>query len=213
MKIETGYLPNLGIVQSKLDSNIIEKLWNLVEKAKKDNINIKESLAGNITSSLMLDLKESSFLNASIVDLLDEYKKNLGTPFKGLRAVEVNTKFNLDSLWVNFQYQNEFNPSHNHSGGFSFVIWLKIPTEFEQQSKLKIARESSDKTKISNFVLIYTDILGQIRECVYKMGSDKEGVILFFPASLKHQVYPFYGSDAVRVSVSGNIGVIQEDLK
>jgi hypothetical protein len=61
MKIETGYLPNLGIVQSKLDSNIIEKLWNLVEKAKKDNINIKESLAGNITSSLMLDLKESSF--------------------------------------------------------------------------------------------------------------------------------------------------------
>jgi hypothetical protein len=45
------------------------------------------------------------------------------------------------------------------------------------------------------------------------MGSDKEGVILLFPSSLKHQVYPFYESDGVRVSVSGNIGVIQEDLK
>ena len=29
--------------------------------------------------------------------------------------------------------------------------------------------------------------------------------MLFFPAMLKHQVYPFYGTEEERVTISGNI--------
>jgi hypothetical protein len=35
-------------------------------------------------------------------------------------------------------------------------------------------------------------------------------MMVFFPAQLLHQVYPFYESDEVRVSVAGNIGVFKK---
>ena len=37
-------------------------------------------------------------------------------------------------LVVQFLFQNEFNPMHDHTGTYSFVIWLKIPTNFKEQS-------------------------------------------------------------------------------
>ena len=35
-------------------------------------------------------------------------------------------------------------------------------------------------------------------------------MMLFFPARLKHQVYPFYDNDGERISVSGNISLDTE---
>jgi hypothetical protein len=32
-----------------------------------------------------------------------------------------------------------------------------------------------------------------------------EGKIAFFPSKLSHCVYPFYSSDGIRISISGNI--------
>ena len=37
------------------------------------------------------------------------------------------------------------------------------------------------------------------------MEPDLEGTMLFFPAQLQHGVYPFYESDEVRISISGNV--------
>ena len=42
----------------------------------------------------------------------------------------------LDKFWVNYQYKTEFNPYHDHSGVYSFAIWLKIPYDWEDQHKL-----------------------------------------------------------------------------
>ena len=38
--------------------------------------------------------------------------------------------------WVNYQYQTEFNPEHAHTGITSFVIWMKIPTHYQDQHNL-----------------------------------------------------------------------------
>jgi hypothetical protein len=39
----------------------------------------------------------------------------------------------------------------------------------------------------------------------FSLSPEDEGRILFFPATLQHQVYPFYGTEEERVTISGNI--------
>ena len=114
----------------------------------------------------------------------------------------------VNSLWVNFQRQTEFNPMHDHAGVYSFVIWMQIPTSFEEQRKLPIAINSNASTQISNFAFTYTDILGNICSFIYNMEKQAEGFMVLFPASLHHLVNPFYNNDGERISISGNISVV-----
>ena len=39
------------------------------------------------------------------------------------------------------------------------------------------------------------------------MSSNLEGIMLFFPSNLNHQVYPFYKCNEKRISIAGNIGL------
>ena len=113
-------------------------------------------------------------------------------------------KLHMHNWWVNYQNQTEFNPLHAHSGVYSFVIWMKIPTNYEDQKKLPMASQSNSSA-ISNFLFTYTDILGTIRSMSYEMSPEVEGTMILFPSSLNHEVYPFYNCNETRVSVSGNI--------
>ena len=106
-------------------------------------------------------------------------------------------------MWVNYQKQTEFNPRHHHTGIYSFVVWMKIPTNFEDQRKLKIAESTSNF--ISNFCFDYKNMLGHETGSVYPMSPEMEGVMLFFPSELNHAVYPFYNCDEERISISGNL--------
>ena len=120
----------------------------------------------------------------------------------------------MQKLWVNYQKENEFNPLHDHTGIYSFVIWMKIPTNHFEQNKNPISLDSNSH-KISVFDFQYTDMLGSIRNYAYEMSPKVEGTMLFFPATLKHQVYPFYNCDEERVSISGNVcldtSIIQDE--
>ena len=106
-------------------------------------------------------------------------------------------------MWVNYQKQTEFNPRHNHTGIYSFVVWMKIPTNFKDQRKFKIAESNS--SMISNFVFDYKNMLGHETGSIYEMSPKMEGMMLFFPSELNHAVYPFYNCDEERISVSGNL--------
>ena len=113
---------------------------------------------------------------------------------------------------MNFQNQNEFNPVHNHGGIVSFVIWMKIPTHYEEQHALPISA-NSNAPSASDFQFTYSDMLGNHQDYRIKMGDFQEGWILVFPAQLRHQVYPFFECDEQRVSISGNIAWNSVDLK
>ena len=202
-------LPNLGIVELKLNESIVNYLWDLVDEAKKNNISVNKNLAGNITSSLKLKDKDNIVFPVCS-QLIKSYLKKYGIPVHYLKSGDFNNKFYLDSLWVNFQYENEFNPIHTHSGAFSFVIWMKIPTNNSEQSELPIAKNSGNNLKISNFSFAYTNIIGQIREQIYPMNEEMEGVLVMFPSRLVHQVYPFYNNSNERISISGNLSFSQD---
>ena len=113
----------------------------------------------------------------------------------------------MESLWVNFQKKHEFNPLHDHGGALSFVIWMKIPTSFENQKQLSIVKNTKVTDLVSNFSFVYNDILGNPRTFVYYMEKSLEGNMVMFPSRLHHQVYPFYECDQERISISGNIGI------
>jgi len=201
--------PNLGIVELKLNESIISYLWDLIEEAKSNSISVNKNLAGNITSSLKMNDKDNQIFPICS-QLIKSYLKKYGNPFHFLKSGDFKNTFFLDSLWVNFQFENEFNPIHTHSGAFSFVIWMKIPTDNNEQSELPIAKKSGNNLKISNFSFAYTNVIGQIREQIYPMNKSIEGTLVMFPSRLVHQVYPFYNNCNERVSISGNLSFSQE---
>ena len=118
----------------------------------------------------------------------------------------------MKSFWVNFSKQHEFNPVHDHNGVLSFVLWMKIPTKWQEQHELPISSDSNLPCA-SNFQFFYNDIFGSTRGIVVEMDPMMEGCILMFPSILQHQVYPFYNSDGYRISISGNLCFDPKSLK
>jgi len=213
LNITCRSLPNQGVIETQLSAADIKNFWNAIEDAKQMKNSIKSELAGHIHSSLKLDIFSphlSNFVKVIMPALTNKYIETFnGIPVEYHSTDIPKYELGIDRLWVNFQKQHEFNPIHNHGGVFSFVIWMKIPTSTSEQANLTIAKTTSSKGLISNFVFIYSDILGKIRSFAYQLEKDISGYVVMFPSSLNHQVYPFYESESNRISVSGNIALRQ----
>ena len=115
-----------------------------------------------------------------------------------------NVPYVMPSFWVNFQKQHEFNPLHNHAGVYSFVIFMKIPYDWREQHELPFVKVSN-APRAGNFEFVYTDVMGCLSSLCYHLDSSFEGTILFFPAEMRHLVYPFYNCEEERISISGNV--------
>lgn len=196
-------------LQVKLDQEIINYLWKMVDEASNNSINNKSQLAGNISKSILLDDKESLFFNSVCIPLVKYYRENnsiKGDPVSINSIMGPKSRFYLKKLWVNYQYKTEFNPFHDHSGVYSFAIWLRIPYSWDDQKKLPQFLDMKDQEiKAGNFEFEYNDSLGGVQNFTYRLSQDLEGYMLFFPAKLRHCVYPFYNIDEPRISIAGNL--------
>ena len=89
---------------------------------------------------------------------------------------------------------------------------VNIPYDIKEELSLDNSKNSNiPMTTAFNFV--YTDVLGEMQ--VHAMFAEKmhEGGLLFFPAKLNHQVWPFYTSEDYRITVSGNIFLKEKENK
>ena len=195
------YLPNIPIYQTKLSQDIMDRLWGYIDKAKE---NWNSNLAGNIDTSLLLEDEDDFFMEYVVGPIALMYVNHPPVTWVQNNYTHRAKSLVLNSLWVNFQNQLEFNPIHNHGGLISFVIWMKIPTDWKDQHSLPICK-NSNAPSASDFQFTYSDMLGNHQDYRIKMGDFQEGWILVFPSQLRHQVYPFYECDEQRVSISGNI--------
>jgi len=193
---------NLGWLEAKLPSDAMERLWQYIEKAEGD---YRHHLAGNLGKSSKIKDKDNWFRDNVLEKLCEVYFNEFKNPMEWDFAGNGHHNYVLNSFWVNFQNQYEFNPLHRHLRAFySFVVWMKIPTDWREQHKLPFVEKSNFHTA-SNFAFAYTDILGNLTDEQYHLDKSMEGTILFFPGKLQHQVYPFFNSDEQRISISGNI--------
>ncbi len=103
------------------------------EEATINSKSSRQHLAGNISESLYLNDKGDWFFENILKDVCERYIKDspqIVTARNGFDQFPI-TKLRLLNFWVNSQRQMEFNPCHNHGGVLSFVIWMKIPTNWE----------------------------------------------------------------------------------
>jgi hypothetical protein len=200
--------PNVGVVEGQLPEDVVDNIWKVVNEARDNPVDSKAELAGNISSSIKLDRNSEllkDFTGETIPAFMQQHMEAYGPPYR--MAMKEGEQFYLESLWVNFQRQHEFNPPHDHAGVYSFVIWMQIPTSYEEQRKLPIAVESNADNHISNFAFSYTNTLGRVSTFAYNMEKEAEGYMVMFPSAMLHQVFPFYENDGERISISGNINI------
>ena len=195
-----------GWLETKLPKSVMKKLQNYIKTAKKIPVNHNSNLAGNISESLLIKDKDNWFFHTILIPLIDKFMECFPTYASQMNVLTKNVPYCLKTFWVNFQKENEFNPPHNHSGIFSFVIWIKIPTDWREQHAIPFIA-SSNTPIASNFEFLYISMLGDIIRQSYKLDKKSEGDMLFFPAKLMHSVYPFYNCDKERISISGNINL------
>jgi len=206
-------------LEVKLTDEHMKYLWKTVKEGEERADDMKNNLAGNISTSFALHDKDNYFSHEVLLPLAQHYKNvftgdvevkpSEGIDSNGNRLIPTRVSLSLKSFWANYQYKHEFNPLHNHGGAFSFVIWMKIPYDCEDQNKAKFLNGINDGQKVpGTFYFEFVNLLGEITPSLYPMSPEMEGTMLFFPAKLRHGVHPFYECDEKRVSLSGNLDFI-----
>ena len=108
----------------------------------------------------------------------------------------------MNSMWIVSQYENEYNPLHNHANcKISAVMYLKLP-EYEESRK-------PYKPTDGNISFVGGGGIDRYFTTSNVVINPQVGNLLLFPSSLYHQVYPFRGNGERR-SVSFNVDVFSE---
>ena len=109
-----------------------------------------------------------------------------------------------DTAWINVQKKHEFNPVHNHTGLFSFVIWLDIPYNINDELANGPGKQSNNNLA-GHFEFAFRNTLGEHTTVPIPVDKTFNGKICIFPSAMPHTVYPFYTSNDYRITVSGNV--------
>jgi hypothetical protein len=206
MNVEAMHFPNIGFLQINLEA---EELRPLNDEIKKIQLNSRlqipanKALVGNIEKEFKLT-ESLDHINSIIARCIPVYQNNFDDFLSRQDILSEDRGLVVNSAWVNFQAKHEFNPVHDHTGVFSFVIWLKIP--YDIGTEISCSPGANGRAPApGHFSFFYTNSLGNICSYVIPADVSMENTLLLFPAKLTHAVYPFYSSDDYRISVSGNV--------
>lgn len=204
--MKTELFSNLGIVLDTVPAELfklikddcarIQQGW----RAEKAN----HTLAGAIEKEYFLSKDVETALEPYLIWLVEEYDKEYRYT-QTLDTVKMRPwHWRVDSIWANFQQRYEYNPIHNHYGAMSFVIWVNIPYDLEEEQAE--SHELNDYAKtVSCFQFVVCNSLGEVMPITIPVDKSFEGKLMMFPAKMMHTVYPFYTSDGYRISVAGNL--------
>jgi hypothetical protein len=202
-------LPNIGVIEVKVPDDIMAVLTTSIKKMLAENfisaVGYQQNLVGHLEKEFLLDQTCRDVLEPMVIEVGNMYEERWNYSNQvNTGAFTTTTSLALQNLWVNFQKKYEFNPTHTHTGIYSFVIWMRIPYQLADEEKyFPTVQDTAQKT--SKFTFHYNNILGMHNAFSLPVDQDWEGKMLFFPASLTHSVYPFYTSDEFRISVAGNL--------
>ncbi len=188
----------------------------LLETGIIQTINARKHLVGNIENEKDYSIELIKKFEIKIMEYIDDYIQSASND-KNL--IKSKYKSILNSLWINRQIESEHNPPHHHGGGqISFVIYLDIPKEIQMEKPLY---EDLRPGSIQFFYGLTNDIDTDynINTFIKKILSPKDsimhlpatGEMFIFPSYLMHYVSPFYTKGIERISVSGNISIV--DIK
>ena len=198
---------------AEVTENMIELTDEILERKNKEDYG--EKLAGQINNEYGIDLEDLEEWNVKkyFQETINKYFATILSNHGVLRYIlddtsgawpgskHTNWSCVMNSIWFINQYENEYNPRHNHTeystNKLSAVMYLKIP-EYEESRPtdgniMFVGEGDGDKYFTTSNVLI--------RPLV--------GSLFLFPSSLNHEVKPFRGPGERR-SVSFNVNVFSE---
>ena len=177
------------VMMAQLPEGIIKTLNGIVDVIK-DKKDMGGRLAGQIKSeseiphSMLEEKKVMDIFHAMAKSYVQQGYINAGQN-NILDIIDIKTQ--MQSIWSVLQYENEYNPQHNHSHcQISAVVYLKIPDMKPRNIPHKKDRDGNIEFNYSNTTDIFTSGSFVIKP--------KAGTIILFPNTLHHQVYPFQGS-------------------
>jgi len=188
------------VASSELSEHIIKKLH---EDGKKELKSHHKKLAGHIKRQVKYNDETTDWFYQQISGFLDAYRQG-HLDYHGIQKKEV--KIAYDDLWVNFMQPGDFNPIHTHGGDYSFVFFIDIPEQLSEEME----KFEGTGPKPGSLLFEYGTPSRPIWATTGHMIIPKVGTIYMFPALLQHWVVP-YKSDCTRVSVSGNLRIMNRD--
>ena len=186
-----------SILKVNIPKPIIDNLNNYIDKIilnkkKSKELDIGERLVGDVTQEFELEQKimqESGW---------GQFLSNCVSKWIELETKNKITKFQILKSWVVRQYENEYNPTHWHSGHISGAGFLKVPSN--------LGKNKQDKKQISYKGGALQLMHGSrmfLSHSTYNIVP-KVGDFYFFPNYLMHHVYPFKNTKEERRSISFN---------
>ena len=204
-KLETRVIKGFGpsVLKVKIPINIVNNI-NLyidglvADEKKSKNLSAGEKLVGDVTQEFTL---ENEFINNSGWFIFLASCVNKWIEFETKKKVK---DFKILNSWVVRQFENEYNPTHWHSGHISGAGFLKVPSTFGEhtQSKKDISYQGGNLQLIHGSRMFLSPSTLNIVPSV--------GDFYFFPNYLMHTVFPFKNSNEERRSVSFNATIDEE---
>ena len=195
-------------VETTISSDHLKELKEVAHKILDNSDlskNVNDSLAGNIEKEFSLG-KSKKILEPYACSLADSYLEHIKKSKDDEQSLDNNLEsvYSFDDAWINFQKKYEFNPIHYHTGDFSYVLWVQIPYNLEEElSFSNCVNSNTPSNSLFNFSI--TNTAGKVVDHPLMIDKSWEGVMVLFPADMRHQVYPFYTSDDYRISIAGNL--------
>ena len=203
---------NLGYIDEKMPDDVYQIILDEIDIAAGRKVAHNTKLVGNIEEQYLMDFKNQinlykleTYLRglAGIYEKKFKYMSCMGNQTMSL---DEGTSFDLRlrNCWVNFMKKYEFNPIHNHSGLYSFNIFVKVPYNLKEEFDSP-RTQNKDQKFPGCFSFYCSNGLGEFVPHVVEADKEWEQVIILFPSITQHCVYPFYTSDDYRITVSGNL--------
>lgn len=198
-EIQHHYLPNCGYLMHQVPADILHEIHLEVTDIATD---FAAHCAQRHNAYLAGHLQHQ-YLLRDCIPLLAPYVEMLAREYQNRFNYHIDEHLEHRDSWVNYQSRTEFNPPHVHDGRVSYVAWIKIPYDIEQE--LQICNDVNGARRTSRFEFIYPNTLGNQITHGFEISQEWQGRICVFPAMMMHLVNPFYTSDQHRVSISGNL--------
>ena len=162
----------------------------------------RNNLAGHLDDEKALD-KDKVF------NILKPYFNSYALGYQEYRAQPLCNGFEMITAWINRQKKNEFNPPHTHDDDLSFVVYTKVPEGLRKECEEAVHNSPGPGCITYDFNMPGSNMNKFYLQTHSHLPSI--GDFFIFPAGLPHWVYPFKTTEGERVSISGNINLIDGD--
>ena len=185
-----------------------------------ENVDHSDGLVGQIrqdkrSAQLTVDHEDNGVgkqLSDVILSLGQEYMN---------RVTGMESETEIESMWTIHSYEGDYNPVHDHGTrtpmGLSCILYLKVPPQIEKLGNPSEEFEglNSSSGAVDGFTYLSWGVNGMrdinmLRPITEEYIKPDVGMMLMFPAWLRHGVMPFFG-EGERRTFSANMNVTPKE--